>query len=109
LFLYVVPITFKYSHCNQYDAEVRVQRMVFSKPLALGPASHTEWLFSNAPEHFHGEHVLFGALLARDEEHARRQVSAWNHDNMPWEPNELVPGPKAFVNMDLCSECIACD
>ncbi len=108
LFLYALPITFKAMHCEDYGGEARFEGLVFSKPIASRSEARTEWLFSDAPEDFNGEHVLFGALLARDEEDARRQLEDWPVSAMPANPAELVPGPSAIVAMDSCADCSSC-
>ena len=108
LFLYALPITFKAMHCEDYGGEARFEGLIFSKPIASRAESRTEWLFSDAPEDFNGEHVLFGALLARDEADARRQLEDWPVSAMPAKPAELVPGPSAVVAMDACADCSSC-
>lgn len=107
LFVYTVPITFKAVGCNDHEGEAFFERLVFSKPIAPPSAPRTEWLFSNAPEDFTGRHVLFGALLARNEADARRQLETWQVTDTQ-HPEGLVPGASAVVSMDDCEGCGGC-
>ncbi|HZH78687.1 MAG TPA: hypothetical protein VEY88_21845 [Archangium sp.] len=100
LFLYALPITFKAMHCEDYGGEARFEGLVLE--------SGTGWLFSDAPEDFNGQHVLFGALLARDEADARRQLEDWPVSALPASPAEMVPGPSVTVATDDCADCSSC-